>query len=78
MTRLRQILALLFDEEDLRTLCFDLGVDYDNLPARGKAYKARELVKYLGRHNRISELLRIGKELRPDISWIDDMASVTT
>ena len=33
-----------FSEEELRTLCFFLEVDYNSLPADGKAGKARELV----------------------------------
>ena len=41
-----------FDTSELRTLCFDLDVDYDNLPGEGKMDKARELVMYLRRHQR--------------------------
>ena len=33
---LRRILTERFDAEGLRTLCFDLGTDYDDLPGRGK------------------------------------------
>ncbi len=55
----------LFDEEELRTLCFDLGQDYDSLRGEGKAGKARELVAYLHRHGRIGELLDIIIRLRP-------------
>ena len=69
LIKLHQILATRFDEGELRTLCFDLGIDYDNLPDDGKANQARELVAYLGRRGRISELVRRGKELRPDIPW---------
>jgi len=68
---LRQILVSRFDEGDLRTLCFDLGVEYDDLPGEGKANKARELVAYLKRRNRIGELLETGKRLRPDITWME-------
>ena len=50
-----QILARCNDEE-LRTLCADLGVDYDDLPAIGRANKARELVALLNRQDRIPEL----------------------
>jgi tetratricopeptide (TPR) repeat protein len=67
LTPLRQILSERFDAGELRTLCFDLGVDYDSLPGRGKANKARELVAYLERRQRISELIELGKRQRPDI-----------
>jgi tetratricopeptide (TPR) repeat protein len=66
---LRQILTDRFDEEELRTLCFDLGVDYDNLPGRGKAAKARELAAYFERRKQIPECVEVGKQLRPDILW---------
>jgi len=69
LTELRQILDARFDAGELRTLCFDLGVDYDDLPGEGKSDKARELVAYLERHGRLSELIRTGKQLRPDIAW---------
>jgi tetratricopeptide (TPR) repeat protein len=67
--RLRQILDRRFDEEELRTLCLDLGIDYDDLPGRGRSDKARELISSLERHGRLSELLVYGKQLRPSISW---------
>jgi len=69
LAKLRQILATRFDEEELRTLCFDLGINYDDLPGQGNANKARELIAYLDRHDRISELVSIGKQLRPDVAW---------
>ena len=31
-----------FSEEELRTLCSDLKIDYDGLPGRAKADKARD------------------------------------
>ena len=58
-----------FDREELRTFCFHLGIDYDDLPADGKANIARELTKYLHRHDRIEESIALGKSLRPDIEW---------
>ncbi len=71
LVQLREILTQRFNESDLRTLSFDLGVDYDDLPAIGKADKARELVAYFERRNRIRELLTTGQRLRPDIPWED-------
>jgi tetratricopeptide (TPR) repeat protein len=68
LIRLRQILTERFDEGELHTLCFDLGVDYDNLPGQSKADKARELVEHLERHGRVSNLVETGKKLRSDIA----------
>jgi hypothetical protein len=69
LIRLRRIIATRFNRGELRDLCFDLGVDYDDLPGAGKASKARELVDYLSRRRRTHELVEIGKGLRPDVDW---------
>jgi hypothetical protein len=69
LTILRQILEKRFNKGELRTFCFELGVDYDNLPGEGKANKARELVEYAERHSLIHRLITTGKRLRPDIPW---------
>jgi hypothetical protein len=69
LSELRQILATRFDASELRTLCFELGEEYENLPPEGKAGKARELVRYLEHRDRIPELVETGKRLRPDVSW---------
>ncbi len=61
---LRQILTEHFDEGELRLLCFDLRIDYQSLPGEGKADKARELVAYCDRHERIAELEDTGHPLR--------------
>jgi serine/threonine-protein kinase len=64
---LRQMLAERFDLEELRTLCFDLGVRFDDLPAEGQQAKARELVAYLQRRERLSQLVGYIRQHRPDI-----------
>lgn len=69
LIELRNILIQRFDEGELRTLTMDLGVDYENLPDKGKDNKARELVYFLERRNQVLELVEIGKQQRPDISW---------
>jgi hypothetical protein len=66
---LRELVEQRFDLEELRTLCADLGVDYDNLRGEGKAAKARELVAYLNRRERVSELANYVRQRRPTVSW---------
>ena len=73
---LYQILITRFNRDELITLCFHLGIDYEDLPDRGRANKARELIKYLARHEQVSELINIGCELRPDISWPECNSSI--
>jgi hypothetical protein len=66
---LRQIFTNRFSEGELRALCFDLGVDYNNLPGQGRSDKVIELISFLERRRRIPELVNVLKQLRPDISW---------
>ena len=66
---LREKLIQCFDEEELRTLCSDLGVDYDRLRGEGLEARARELVAYLGRRGRIHVLIEMCIKLRPDVDW---------
>jgi outer membrane protein assembly factor BamB len=67
--RLYNLLTQHFDEEELRTLCFGLGVNYDDLRAAGRAGKARELVIYLERRGRLDELLLLCQQERPHLAW---------
>jgi len=69
-TDLRQLLVEYFGDEELRTLCFDLAIDYDDLPGVGKAGKARELVTYCVHHGRFSELVKAVKDRRPSAPGI--------
>jgi len=66
---LRQKLVDFFNEQELRDLCYDIGVNYDALSAVGTAGVARELTYYLERLSRIPELIEKCSELRPDGSW---------
>lgn len=68
-TKLRQGLIDSFSEEELQTLCFDMGLDYEILPAQGKAGKAQEIVAHFKRVNDISRLVEQCRRLRPNGPW---------
>ena len=59
------IVANMFNEDELRTLCLALGVDYDGLAGESKFGKARELILHCERHNRLGRLYQRVKEERP-------------
>jgi hypothetical protein len=61
------ILKDYFDDEEMRTLCFKLNVEYDDLPSHGKEGKARDLCEYLARHRRMPDLEKAIREYRPEI-----------
>ena len=68
-TALRQLRLFIqqhFDQEELCTLCFDLGVDYDSLSAEGKAGKVRELVTAVERSGNVHDLMLILRDARPE------------
>lgn len=69
LSQLHQILVDRFNLEELRTLCFELALDYEMLPGEGKGGKARELIAYLNRRNRLEELAETIRQARPDISF---------
>ena len=54
--RILQTLVNRFSLSDLKLLCFNLGIDYEELPGETKTDKARELILFMQRHGRLSEL----------------------
>ena len=69
MTTLHRLLTSYFDREELRTLCFDLGIHYDDLRGEGRASKARELVMLMARRERMPELIELAQKHRPGGNW---------
>lgn len=64
LTSLRRLIATSYNLEEIRTLCADIGVDYDDLGGEGKEAKARELITYLKRRNKLDVLIRYIQENR--------------
>lgn len=61
-----------FDLEELKTFCFEIGVDYDNLAGGAvKNNKARELIGFMQRRSLFPELIRSARRLRADVPWPD-------
>jgi hypothetical protein len=58
-----------FSDSELNELCTQLRVDYDNLSGKGKSDKIRELVGYMERRGRISELVDVLQIERPHVDW---------
>lgn len=65
--RLHRILVQRLDLEELRTLCFDLAIDYDSLGGEGKAARARQLLLYLQMREELGRLTAWIRQERPDI-----------
>ncbi|MCL5995688.1 MAG: hypothetical protein M1546_06490 [Chloroflexi bacterium] len=67
--RLYENLVAYFSMSELQELCFALSIDDENLPGLAKADKARELVLYCERHNRVGELKAMCRARRPHLDW---------
>ncbi len=69
------ILVTYFDTDELKTFCFDLrdkyslNVDYDSLPGKEKVDKVRALLQQLDHIGAIPQLVELGEQQRPHISW---------
>ena len=64
-TQLYQWLKGYFNQTEIRTLCFEMDIPYDELPGEGASAKAQDLVEYCRRHNRLEELEEKIKSIRP-------------
>lgn len=67
--RLRLAIGRHFSLEEIRLLCHDLGVDYDNLRGETKDGKAAELVDFMARANRMPVLLSALRRRRSEVDW---------
>jgi len=69
---LRQILSDYFSQDELHTLCFDLGIDFESLGGESKQAKAREIVAYCERTTQTTELVTAIRRLRPKVGLPDE------
>ena len=65
----RQALNAVLNEQELRTLCFDLAIDYDSLRGQSKDDKVRELIALFQRNGRLPDLIARLEEIRPNVAW---------
>ena len=66
---LRTNIADHFGLQELRTLCFDLCVDFDDLAGEGKGAKVIALIMWFEDRNRTPELLQKCRKERPTVDW---------
>jgi hypothetical protein len=66
---LHQLIHDNFDAEDLRQLCFEIGIAYDDLGGRGHNDRVRELILLVVNNDSAGRLLEKLRELRPLTEW---------
>ena len=67
--RLRNGITRHFSDNELQSLCFDLGIEYDNLPGDDRESKVRELIGYCERRGMLSKLIETCYQLRSNVEW---------
>jgi hypothetical protein len=67
LAALRESLSKSFNLEELKTICFDLGISYDEFSGETKQAFIRELLVYLQRRQRLDEFIKLINEQRPDV-----------
>lgn len=77
LSKLRSALIDKFNNDELRTICFETGVNFEDLPSTSLSGKCRDLVAFLDRRDQIFELVNLVKTIRPKFSW-DEMLSTSS
>ena len=70
LTTLHRLLDDYFTLEEIRTLCLNLGIDYESVPGEEKQSRIRELLLGLGRHSRLTDLIPLLQQERPLVDWL--------
>lgn len=69
LAAMRDRLDRYFDRGELETLCFDLGIDDQNLRGETKVQLAQSLAVHCDRNGRLDELRQRCQSLRPHVAW---------
>jgi hypothetical protein len=68
LMQLNRVIADYFTLEDIRTLCFELGIDYEDVPGDSKSDKIRELLIYTYNRGLVSKLAARVQQHRPEVT----------
>lgn len=69
LSALREAILAKFNLEEVRTLVFDLSVNYDDLRGDTISAKVQALLEHLEKRGRVLDLLALLKQLRPKENW---------
>lgn len=68
-TILAEKLIEYFDMGELKRLCFELSIDYEDIDGETKTLIVLELIGYCKRRGRLQELIERARRHRPHVSW---------
>ena len=69
LSELHKQIDTYFSFNEVKTLCFDLGVDYENIPGNIRSAFIRNLIVSLAKQNRLQELVNKVRDERPFVDW---------
>jgi hypothetical protein len=55
--------------EEIRTICFHMDIDHEQLKGSVKSEIVRELISHCQRHEKVDELLEKCSSINPNIDW---------
>ena len=68
---LRELLEDSFSVDDLASLCYELGLVYQELGGNSKPARVVALLQWAGQRGRLGDLMTAGRRLRSDLDWDD-------
>jgi hypothetical protein len=66
---LRDLIDQHFSLDEIQTLSFDLGIEFEHLAGNTRPLKIQNLIIYLSQRERLSELLAQVQDQRPSVPW---------
>ncbi len=66
---LERLISTHFNLSELRTLMFELGINFEDIEGDSISSKSVELMRYVRRNNKIPSLLEKLKSVRPNVQW---------
>ncbi len=67
--QLRRMMSAAFNLDEIRSLCFDLGIDFDTLSGDDKTTKIIELIHSTARLGKLGDLITLCAKARPNPGW---------
>jgi hypothetical protein len=58
-----------FSLDEIKSLCFDMGIPFEDLGGEGRSAKIRELIEFCRRRDRDEELVAKVQTERPQVAW---------
>ena len=75
-SKIRDALYYCYNDDELRVLCTDLGIEYEDLKGDTRQVRVIELIGYLQRRGRIQDLIAVCSKQRPHVNWVELLKDV--